>query len=71
MAALATALRPLPVVAIGGIAARQAAEVMAGGSADGIAVVSAICGAPDPEAAARTLRREIDAGRAGAAVRSS
>ena len=64
LAALAATLRPLPVVAIGGIGVREAAQVMAGGAADGIAVVSAICGAQDPEAAARTLRREIDAGRA-------
>lgn len=71
LAALALTLAPLPVVAIGGIGLRQAAEVMAGGAADGIAVVSAICGAQDPEAAARTLRREIDAGRELAAVRSS
>jgi thiamine monophosphate synthase len=38
---------------------------MASGAADGIAVVSAICGAEDPEAAARALRREIEAGREG------
>jgi thiamine-phosphate pyrophosphorylase len=63
LGALAASLRPLPVVAIGGIGAREAAEVMAGGAAQGIAVVSAICGAQDPEAAARALRREIDAGR--------
>ena len=60
---LARTLRPLPVVAIGGIGARQAAEVMAAGVADGIAVVSAICGAEDPEAAARSLRGEIGTGR--------
>ncbi len=71
LAALAARLRPLPSVAIGGIGLREAAEVMAGGAADGIAVVSAICGALDPEAAARTLRREIAAGREAAAVRSS
>ncbi len=71
LAVLAASLRPLPVVAIGGIGVREAAEVMAAqvmaGSraADGIAVVSAICGAQDPEAAARALRREIDAGREG------
>ncbi len=68
---LAATLAPLPVVAIGGIGARNAAQVMAGGGADGIAVVSAICGAQDPEAAARALRREIDAGREVAAVRPS
>ncbi len=63
LAALAGELRPLPVVAIGGIGVGQASEVMATPGVDGIAVVSAICGAPDPEAAARDLRREIDAGR--------
>ncbi len=70
LAGLAASLRPLPVVAIGGIGLREAAEVMASGAADGIAVVSAICGAQDPEAAARSLRREIAAGRERAAVRS-
>ena len=74
--ALAATLAPLPVVAIGGIGPREAAQVMAaqgpaGSAADGIAVVSAICGASDPEAAARTLRREIDTGREVAAVRPS
>ena len=59
----------LPMVAIGGIGEGQAAEVMATG-VEGIAVVSAICRAADPESAARALRREIDAaaarrGRAG------
>jgi thiamine-phosphate pyrophosphorylase len=63
LGALAASLRPLPVVAIGGIGTSEAAEVMAGGAAQGIAVVSAICGARDPEAAARALRREIAAGR--------
>jgi len=45
----------LPLVAIGGIYAGNAAEVLAAG-ADGLAVVSAICGASDPVAAARQLR---------------
>ncbi|MFJ6700694.1 thiamine phosphate synthase [Streptomyces sp. NPDC091272] len=45
---------PLPCVAIGGIGVAEAASVMAGGAA-GIAVVSAVCGRPDPEAAARSL----------------
>jgi thiamine-phosphate pyrophosphorylase len=58
-------LIPLPVVAIGGIGADRAEAVMASGVA-GIAVVSAICGASDPEAAARNLRRAIDLGRAKA-----
>lgn len=49
------ALTHLPLVAIGGIDARNAAAAMAAG-ADGLAVVSALCAAPDPEAAARALR---------------
>jgi thiamine-phosphate pyrophosphorylase len=43
------------LVAIGGIHAGNAEEVMRAG-ANGIAVVSAICAAPDPEAAAREIR---------------
>ena len=46
------------LVAIGGIHAGNARQVIAAG-ADGLAVVSAICAAADPEAAARELRREI------------
>lgn len=46
---------PLPVVAIGGLDAERARQVRATGTAAGIAVVSAICGAEDPEAAARAL----------------
>ena len=53
---------PLPVVAIGGIHAGNVAEVAATGVA-GVAVVSAICGADDPEDAARSLRQAIAAGR--------
>jgi len=53
----------LPLVAVGGIHAGNAAEVLAAG-ADGLAVVSAICAAPDPEAAARSLRGIVDAARA-------
>ncbi|MEO1313601.1 MAG: thiamine phosphate synthase, partial [Pseudomonadota bacterium] len=45
------ALTPLPTVAIGGLTAAHVAEVGAAG-ADGLAVVSAICGQPDPRAAA-------------------
>ncbi len=51
----AAALSRHPVVAIGGMNERTAADVFAAG-ADGIAVVSAICSAPDPCAAARRLR---------------
>jgi len=57
--ALAALLAP-PVVAIGGIQAGNAAEVMACG-VQGVAVVSAICGARDPEAAARAFRHRIGA----------
>jgi thiamine-phosphate pyrophosphorylase len=53
----------LPLLAIGGIHVGNAAEVLAAG-ADGLAVVSAICAAPDPEAAARSLRGIVDAARA-------
>jgi len=55
---------PRPLVAIGGIDPANAASVIESG-AEGIAVVSAICAAPDPEQAARTLRREINRGRKG------
>jgi thiamine-phosphate pyrophosphorylase len=48
------------LVAIGGINSSNAREVIQAG-ADGIAVVSAICAAPDPEAAARELKRLIPA----------
>lgn len=50
----------LPLAAIGGLNAANAAAVLAAG-ADGLAVVSAIMAASDPEAAARELRRIIDA----------
>ena len=46
---------PLPVVAIGGLDVERARLVCATGAASGIAVVSAMCGAEDPEAAARAL----------------
>ncbi|WP_262849240.1 thiamine phosphate synthase [Mumia quercus] len=49
----------LPLVAIGGIAADNAASVVAAG-ADGVCVVSAICSARDPREAARALRAEVD-----------
>jgi thiamine-phosphate pyrophosphorylase len=50
----------LPAVAIGGVKTGHVAEVLSAGAA-GIAVVSAICGQPDPEAAARILATEISA----------
>jgi thiamine-phosphate pyrophosphorylase len=49
-------------VAIGGIDASRAAEVAATG-VDGVCVVSAVCAAPDPAAAARALRASIDGAR--------
>lgn len=50
-----------PVLGIGGINAGNARAVVTAGS-DGVAVVSAVMSAPDPEAAAADLRREVDAG---------
>lgn len=52
----ARALTNLPLVAIGGIHGGNAEEVLRAG-ADGLAVVSAICAADDPAAAARELCR--------------
>jgi thiamine-phosphate pyrophosphorylase len=49
-----------PLVAIGGLNAANAAQAVLAG-ADGIAVVSAICASPDPEAAARELDARIQA----------
>jgi thiamine-phosphate pyrophosphorylase len=50
----------LPLVAIGGIDASNAASVIAAG-ADGVAVVSAIMAAPDVHAACRALIEAIQA----------
>ncbi|TBC90102.1 thiamine phosphate synthase (plasmid) [Rhizobium leguminosarum] len=49
---------PVPSVAIGGLKADHVAQVFAAG-AKGLAVVSAICGTPDPEAATRRIAAEI------------
>lgn len=56
------ALSSVPIVAIGGITAENAAAVIAAG-ADGVAVISAVLLAPDPTAAARRLRQVIDEAR--------
>lgn len=55
LAVLATA-SPLPSVAIGGLKREHVEKVRAAG-ADGLAVVSAICGTPDPQAAAREFAK--------------
>lgn len=52
------AATPLPVVAIGGIGASNAADVMRTG-VDGIAVVSAICGQASPRTAAENLLAQL------------
>jgi thiamine-phosphate diphosphorylase len=49
------ALSPLPNVAIGGLKSIHVCDVRESG-ADGMAVVSAICGQADPAAAARAFR---------------
>lgn len=51
-----------PLVAIGAVDHSNAAEIMSLGM-DGVAVVSAICAADDPEAAARALREKVLQGR--------
>ncbi len=51
---------PCPVIAVGGIDAGNAAEVIRARAA-GCAVISAILAAPDPEAATRALRAALDA----------
>jgi thiamine-phosphate pyrophosphorylase len=49
----------LPIVAIAGIDARNAADAIAAG-ADGVAVISALSMTTDPTAAARDLRTAVD-----------
>ncbi|SHE87775.1 thiamine-phosphate diphosphorylase [Desulfacinum infernum DSM 9756] len=52
-----------PVVAIAGITLENAADVIRAG-VDGVCVVSAVMAAPDPETAARELRRRVEEARA-------
>jgi thiamine-phosphate pyrophosphorylase len=52
----------LPIVAIGGMNRQTAGDVIAAG-ADGVAVVSAIVAADDPETAAREILIEVQRGR--------
>jgi thiamine-phosphate pyrophosphorylase len=70
VAELAAAARAegLATVAIGGISDDRAAEVAATG-VDGICVVSAVCTAADPAAAARKLRDEVTRGRSAVKAR--
>jgi thiamine-phosphate pyrophosphorylase len=53
------ALAPVPSVAIGGLKAEHVGNVLASG-ARGVAVVSAICGTVDPQAAAAAISAEIE-----------
>ena len=61
LAEIAAAVR-VPVIGIGGITAANCASVLEAGAA-GVAVVSAIVTAPDPERAARQLREALEAAR--------
>jgi thiamine-phosphate pyrophosphorylase len=49
---------PVPLVGIGGITLENAEQVVAAG-ADAVAVISAVCAAPDPEAATRRLMERL------------
>jgi len=53
------ALSPVPAVAIGGLKAQHVADVFASG-AQGIAVVSAICGTNDPQTHAYLIKQAIE-----------
>ena len=64
LAAILRRRRPgIPIVAIAGITAANAADIVAAG-ADGVAVISALAKAKDPKAAAQELRAIVDAARA-------
>jgi thiamine-phosphate pyrophosphorylase len=54
---------PVPAVAIGGLAAEHAASALRAGAV-GLAVVSAICAAANPEAAARSILTAVREARA-------
>lgn len=51
---------PVPLIAIGGVTVADVERLLAAG-AHGIAVISAVCAAEDPEEATRALRSAIDA----------
>jgi thiamine-phosphate pyrophosphorylase len=63
LSAVRRQMTTLPLIAIGGIDARNVAAAVRAG-ADGVAVVSAIMVAADPAAASRELRAAIDATKA-------
>jgi len=65
LSAMVQAVR-IPVVAVGGITAANAARAIACGAA-GVVVISAVIGAPDPAGAARQLRQVVQAARTWAA----
>jgi len=54
----------VPLIGIGGITHDNVAQVIRAG-ADGVAVISAVCAAPDPEAATRRFLGLIDAAGGG------
>jgi thiamine-phosphate pyrophosphorylase len=56
----------VPLVAIGGVTTDNVAEVIRAG-ADAVAVISAVCAAPDPAAATRAFLEAIRTAREGAA----
>jgi thiamine-phosphate pyrophosphorylase len=65
--ALARQVRPVvrvPLIGIGGITPENVGDVIAAG-VDGVAVISAVCAAPDPRAAARRFLAAIAAARDG------
>jgi thiamine-phosphate pyrophosphorylase len=65
--ALARQVRPVvqvPLIGIGGITPDNVGDVIAAG-VDGVAVISAVCAAPDPAAAARRFIAAIVAARGG------
>jgi thiamine-phosphate pyrophosphorylase len=62
LASIAATLE-LPLVAIAGITRETTAPVISAG-VDGVAVISAVCAAPDPRAAAAALRALVDGAKA-------